>query len=110
MPRFEAIDFEITEPTNASVIATFNDAKKYGIARGSPTLMNVSRGLAPSERSTSSISGSTVARPVATLTAIGKKLIRNAVSTAGMVPMPNQMTRTGTMATFGTELKPTSIG
>jgi hypothetical protein len=28
MPRFEAIDSEITEPTKASVIATFNEAKK----------------------------------------------------------------------------------
>ncbi len=70
----------------------------------------MSRGLAPSERRTSSISGSTVANPVATLTAIGKKLIRNAVSTAGTTPMPNQMTRTGTIATLGIELKPTSMG
>ena len=29
---------------------------------------------------------------------------------AGTVPMPNQITRTGTTATFGTELKPISAG
>ena len=43
--------------------------------------------------------------PVATLTTTGKNEIRNAVITAGTVPMPNQMTRIGTTATFGTELK-----
>ena len=31
-------------------------------------------------------------------------------STAGTVPMPNQMTKTGTTATLGMLLKPTSTG
>ena len=38
MPRFEAIDSEITEPTKASVIATFNEAKKYGKRARQPDL------------------------------------------------------------------------
>jgi hypothetical protein len=66
--------------------------------------------LAPSARSTSSVSGSMVARPVATFTTIGKNEIRKAVSTAGTVPMPNQMTRIGTSATLGMALNPIMIG
>ncbi len=70
----------------------------------------MSSGLAPSARSTSLSSGSSVARPVATLTTIGKNEIRNAVSTAGTAPMPNQITRIGTIATLGMLLKPISSG
>ena len=66
--------------------------------------------LAPSARSTSRSSGSTVAMPVATFTRIGKNASRNAVMTAGTVPMPNQITSTGTTATFGTELNAISAG
>ena len=51
-----------------------------------------------------------VARPVATLTTIGKNEIRNAVMIAGLVPMPNQMISTGTTATLGTALNPTISG
>ena len=75
-----------------------------------PTLSMMSSFFAPSARSTSSISGSMVARPVATLTTMGKKEMRNAVSTAGSQPEPNQMTRIGTTATLGMELKPTISG
>ena len=64
----------------------------------------------PSARSTSSISGSMVARPVATLTTIGKNEIRNAVRIAGISPLPNHSTRIGTTATLGTALKPTISG
>ena len=42
-----------------------------------------------------------VASPVATLTTMGKKEIRNAVSTAGTKPIPNHSTRIGTTATIG---------
>jgi len=47
---------------------------------------------------------------VATLTTIGKKLMRKADRMAGTVPMPNQMTRIGTSAAFGMELKPINSG
>ena len=70
----------------------------------------MSRRVAPSERSTSSSSGSSVARPVATLTTIGKKQIRNAVRIAGTVPMPNHTTRIGTNAALGMLLNATSSG
>ena len=43
-------------------------------------------------------------------TAIGKNDTRKAVMTAGTVPMPNQITRTGTTATLGIELNPMSTG
>ena len=51
-----------------------------------------------------------VARPVATLTTIGKNEIRNAVRIAGTSPMPNHMIRIGTTATFGMQLKPIITG
>ena len=51
-----------------------------------------------------------VAKPVATFTTTGKNESKNAASTAGTVPTPNQMTRTGTSAAFGTLLKPIRIG
>jgi len=75
-----------------------------------PTFSMMSIFFAPSARSTSSVSGSMVASPVATLTTIGKKEMRKAVSTAGTVPMPNQMTRIGTSATLGMALKPIISG
>ena len=75
-----------------------------------PTLVMMSSATAPSARSTSSVSGSMVAMPVATFTTIGKNEIRKAVSTGGSQPTPNQITRIGTTATFGIELKPTSSG
>ena len=42
MPRFDATVSEITVPTKASVIATFSEAKKYGIVRGRPTFHRMS--------------------------------------------------------------------
>src|ERR1035437_655365 len=44
------------------------------------------------------------------LTVIGKNEIRNAVSTPGPIPMPNQTIRIGTIAALGTALKATSSG
>jgi len=55
---------------------------------------------APRLLSTSIISGSMVARPVATLTTIGKKLMTPAVMTAGSAPTPTQIIRIGTIATL----------
>ena len=75
-----------------------------------PILTMMSHFLAPSAFITSSSSGSMVARPVATLTTMGKNEIRKAVSTGGTQPTPNQMMRIGTTATFGMALKPTSSG
>ena len=66
--------------------------------------------MAPRLRSTSRISGSMVARPVATLTTMGKKLMTKAVMTAGRAPTPTQIIRIGTIATFGTALKAISSG
>src|SRR5688500_12023981 len=43
MPRLPAIVSEITEPTKASVTATLSEAKKYGMARGRPTLSRTDR-------------------------------------------------------------------
>src|ERR687892_161962 len=65
MPAFEATVSEITEPTKADDAATFNEAKKSGIVRGTPTLRKICQREAPSERSTSRSSASSVARPTA---------------------------------------------
>ncbi len=110
IPVLPATISAITDPTKASVMAIFNDAKKNGSDRGIPTLMVMSRCDAPSDRITSSSSGSIVANAVAMLATIGKNDSMNAVITAGTVPAPNQMTKIGTSAAFGTLLKPTSKG
>ncbi|MDT4882710.1 hypothetical protein FQZ97_1186890 [compost metagenome] len=78
--------------------------------RGRPTLVSTSQRLAPSTRNTSSSSGSSVARPVAMLTMMGKKLIRNAVRIAGPAPMPNHTTRIGTKAALGRALNAVMSG
>src|SRR6056297_3313071 len=110
MPMLEATVSDRTAPTKDRVIATLRDAKKYGIARGRPTFQRISDLEAPSVLSTSSSSGSVVASPVAMFTTIGNTQITIAVSTAGVVPEPNQSTKIGTTATFGIEEKPTSKG
>ena len=66
--------------------------------------------LAPSTRSTSSSSGSVLARPVATFTTTGKMLMTSEVRMAGTVPAPNHTTKIGTTATLGMLEKPTSNG
>src|SRR6218665_1571237 len=110
MPSLAAVISDTAVPTKASVIATFSAPKKYGSERGRPTLSSRSRRVAPSTRSTSCNSGSSVARPVATLTMIGKKLIRNAVRMAGTAPMPNQTTKMGTSAALGSALQAVITG
>src|SRR4051794_12987972 len=72
MPRLEATVSEITVPTNASVAATFNEAKKYGMVRGRPTFHRISSFVARNVFITSCNSGSVAARPVATFTTMGK--------------------------------------
>src|ERR1700733_2681364 len=110
IPRLDATVSEMTVPTNASVTATFSEAKKYGMVRGKPTFQRISSLLAWSARITSSSSGSVVASPVATFTTIGKMLMIIAVSTAGTAPAPNQRTKIGTTATFGIVANPISSG
>ena len=110
IPRLDATVSDRTVPTKASVTAILREAKKYGIALGRPTFHSTCLRLAPSAFSTSSISGSVVASPVATLTMIGKMHVTIAVKIAGTAPEPNQSTRIGTTATFGIEENPTSNG
>src|ERR1700727_106298 len=110
MPRLEATVSEITAPTKASVAATFSEAKKYGMVRGRPTFHRISNFVARSVFITSASSGSVAARPVATLTTIGKMHMIIAVRIAGTVPAPNHSTKIGTTATLGIEENPTTIG
>src|SRR5437763_3104259 len=90
IPRLDATVSANTVPTKASVTATFSDAKKYGMARGSPTFHRMSSFLAFKVLRTSSSSGSVVASPVATFTTTGKIEIAIDVRIAGTVPAPNQ--------------------
>ena len=99
MPLFAPTVSETTAPTKASVIATLSEPKKYGSERGMPTLRMMSSLEAPSARSTSSSSGSVVARPVATFTTIGKNEIRKAVRTPDLADA-NHRISTVTTATF----------
>src|SRR5215470_9569904 len=110
MPALEATVSEITEPTKAEEMATLSEAKKRGIVRGTPTLRKICQREAPSTRKTSRSSDSSVASTTETLTAMGKKARRNAVSTAGTAPMPNHMTSKGTIAALGMLLNPTRSG
>ena len=73
-------------------------------------MVRISKREAPRLRSTSRISGSMVASPVATFTTMGKKLITKAVMTAGREPTPTQIIRIGTIATLGIALKAISSG
>ena len=100
----EAFISDTVVPTKANVIATFKLAKKKGKHLGTPILINMSFLFAPKTLRTSSSSGYNVDRPVAMLTMIGKKLMRNAVNIAGPAPIPNQTTRIGTNAAFGSAL------
>src|SRR5262249_61095249 len=96
MPSSPATVSETTEPTKARVIATLSEAKKYGRDRGRPIFHRISMRLAPSERSTSSISGSIGARPAETFTVIGKKQITKHGTVAGSGAIPNQSTQART--------------
>src|ERR1700730_2732359 len=110
MPLLAATVSATMVPTNANVIATFSEAKKYGMDRGSPTFLITCQRLAPQARRPACNSGSPVAKPGATLPRVGKKAMRKAVMIAGMVPTPNQITKMGTTATFGMELNPIIAG
>ena len=87
-------------------MATFSETEKYGIERGMPTLRTTSR-LAGAEGAQYILAALRLGgrQPRGDVDTIGKNEIRNAVKMAGMVPMPNQMMRMGTTATFGTALK-----
>lgn len=113
MPSFAAVislavvpTYASVVPTYASVMATLRDAKKSGVQRGRPTVLNTSQRLVPSTRSTCSSSGSSVARPVAMLTLMGKKEIKNAVTRVGPASMPNHTTKMGTKAASAGRWKP----
>ena len=77
---------------------------------GIQTFTRMSIFRAPSARSTSSSSGPIVATPGATFTRIGRMASMKAVIIAGISPIQNQITKTGMMADFGTELNPISNG
>ena len=62
------------------------------------------------ERARSFISGDIERKPTAASMTIGKKEIRKATSTFGVVPTPNQTRNSGAIATFGTTWKNSIVG
>ena len=66
--------------------------------------------VAPIERARSFISADIERRPTAASITIGKNEIRNATSTLGRVPTPNQTRKSGAIAIFGTTWKKSMVG
>ena len=80
---------------------TLNPANRAGSALGNSTLTKRWTVERPIERAITSVSGSTLKSPAAVLTVIGKNAIRNAISTFGSSPKPNQTVNSGASASFG---------
>jgi len=109
MPALPATISAITEPTNARVTAIFSDARRTAANAGCDLDRHVPPRSAERPHHLQQL-GFDVAKAVAILATIGKNDSMKAVMTAGTVPAPNQITKTGTKAAFGTLLKPTSNG
>src|SRR6266480_3687009 len=110
MPEFDPTNSPTTAPTTASVTETLSPAKIDGNACGRLMRMNVARRDAFIDRARSSISGSTDLKPTTVDTTIGKNPNMNAQMTLGMMPNPNQTTKSGAIAIVGTLCENTSNG
>src|SRR5215470_6074962 len=110
MPAFEPTNSPTTAPTTASVTETFSPLKIEGRAVGRRNLRNTLNGLAPMERARSITSDSTALKPCTVDTTTGKKPSRNAAITLGTMPKPNHTTKSGAIATLGTDCENTSSG
>jgi hypothetical protein len=91
-------------PTIAKVIESFNPEKMLGSADGKRIRRSVWRGLARRERESSRISASTERRPCTVFMTIGKMAIIVATAILDSSPVPNQTTKSGARAIFGTLL------
>src|SRR6201995_3477925 len=110
MPELEPTNSPTTAPTTASVTDTFRPEKIAGIACGRLTARNTFARLPCIARARSTMSGSTDLKPCTAETTTGKNPSRNAESTFGKMPKPNQTTKNGAIATLGTDCENTNSG
>ena len=111
MPSFDATVSETTVPTNASVIATLSDAKKYGSERGSPTLNRMSHPRRAERAQHVLELGLERREPGGDVDDDREEADQErGEDRRARVPMPNHTTRIGTNAAFGMLLNATSSG
>ena len=98
-------------PIKASVTETFKAPKNSGNVLGRAIFQKIVDCDAPRDRRISRYSGSSVDSPMETDTAMGKKLMMNAISTVLKSCAPTNISATiGTTVALGTALNPTSSG
>src|ERR1700753_274588 len=110
MPELEPTNSPTTAPTTARVTETFRPEKIDGVACGRLTAQNTWKRLPCIARARSTMSGSTDLKPCTADTTTGKNPSRNAAITLGIMPNPNQTTKSGAIATFGTDCENTNRG
>src|ERR1700743_985310 len=110
MPELEPTNSPTTAPTTASVTETFRPEKIDGVACGRLTAQNTWKRLPCIARARSTMSGSTDLKPCTADTTTGKNPSRNAEITLRTMPKPTQPTKSGAIATFGTDCENTSKG
>ncbi len=92
------------------MIEILSPPKIEGKALGSRILKKVAVAPSPIERARWIFSGSMDASPTTVLMTIGKNAMRNAISTFGSRPNPNQTRSSGATATFGMACDETRSG
>jgi hypothetical protein len=85
-PFSEATNSPTSAPMTLIVAASFRPTKMYGSAFGKRILVSTFQRLARSVLTSSSISGSALARPTAVLTTIGKNAIVVPMTMFGQMP------------------------
>src|SRR5258707_10434564 len=110
MPELEPTNSPTTAPTTARVTDTFSPLKIEGRAVGRRNFRNTLNGFAPMERARSITSLSTDLKPCTVATTTGKNPSKNAAITLGTMPKPNHTTKSGAMATLGTDWENTNNG
>ncbi len=84
-----------TAPMSASPTAMRAAANRNGRAWGRRSRQKISRPLAFTLRSTSSVAGSTERRPATALNRNGTKHTRVVMAMIGLMPAPSQITKAG---------------
>src|ERR1700682_1937235 len=110
MPELEPTNSPTTAPTTQSVTDTLRPPNRLGSALGSLILTKESSAEAFMDLARSRTSGSIDLSPTTVATTMGKKPSSKATTIFGKMPKPNQTTKRGAIATFGTLWEKTRIG
>src|SRR5882757_982663 len=97
-------------PVTDSTTATSSPANSDGNAEGRVRRHKICLRVAPNDRSMSTCSRSAERRPSTELISIGKNATSAVVMTFEVIPVPNQISRIGAMATLGTDWVSTISG